>query len=223
MEKSVKLIECFDSFQGEGPDSGHAMIILRFKTCNRKCPWCDTAVKMRISMEAPYKLSDLQKRIKKSYSGLLITGGEPTVERHFDETVMLLNELTYPIANVESNGYKLYDLVMVVNKTKPVKFIYSPKIFNEQDLDDTLKTLESLSLFKNVYLKIVYENNPLMIEFLKILSTKYQGLQWDHRIWLMPEGVTRSDLIRNSEGVFDVCEKYKFNFSSRGHIIFGFV
>ena len=123
MEKSVKLIECFDSFQGEGPDSGHAMIILRFKTCNRKCPWCDTAVKMRISMEAPYKLSDLQKRIKKSYSGLLITGGEPTVERHFDETVILLNELTYPIANVESNGYKLYDLVMAVNETKPVKFM----------------------------------------------------------------------------------------------------
>ena len=61
MEKSVKLIENFVSWQGEGPDSGQAMIILRFKSCNLRCPWCDTAVKMRISAEAPHSLSDIQK------------------------------------------------------------------------------------------------------------------------------------------------------------------
>jgi len=223
MEKSVKLIENFVSWQGEGPDSGRSMIILRFKTCNLKCSWCDTSVKMRISAEAPHLLSDIQNTINDKKAGLLITGGEPTVARHFDETVMLLNELHYPVANVESNGHKLYDLVMAVDKTKPVKFMYSPKIFTEKDLDNALKTLESLSVFKNVYLKIVYENNSLLIEFLEILAKDYQGLQWDHRIWLMPEGITRSDLIRNAEGAFDACEKYKLNFSSRSHIIFGFV
>ena len=46
-DKSVKLIENFQSYQGEGPDMGQAMIILRFKTCNLKCVWCDTSVKMR--------------------------------------------------------------------------------------------------------------------------------------------------------------------------------
>jgi len=223
MSKKVKLIENFVSWQGEGPDSGRLMAILRFKTCNLKCPWCDTSVKMRISAEAPHELSDIQKTIDDKKVGLLITGGEPTVARHFDETVMLLNELNYPIANVESNGYKLYELVMAVDKTQPVKFIYSPKIFNRTDFNTALKNLESLSGFKNVYVKVVYEDSPLILEFLEILSKDYQGLQWDHRLWLMPKGITRADLIRNAEDVFDACERYKFNFSSRSHIMFGFV
>ena len=53
----IKLIENFLSFQGEGPDSGRIMMILRFKRCNRveagtPCYYCDTRVKMRISMQA---------------------------------------------------------------------------------------------------------------------------------------------------------------------------
>jgi hypothetical protein len=39
----------------------------------------------------------------------------------------------------------------------------------------------------------------------------------------MPEGVTRKDLIKNAPDVFDVCEKYNLSFSSRNHMIFGFI
>jgi organic radical activating enzyme len=223
MEKSVKLIENFVSWQGEGPDSGRAMIILRFKTCNLKCPWCDTSVKMRISAEAPHLLSDIQTQINESKAGLLITGGEPTVERHFNETVTLLNDLDYPVANVESNGYDLFKLIKEVPPSKPVKYIYSPKIFKDSDIETALGMVDLLSSFPQAYIKIVYERTPAMLSFLEQLSKKHEDLKWQHRIWLMPEGTTRSDLIRNAEGVFDACEKYKFNFSSRSHIIFGFV
>ena len=54
MDTEVRLIENFCSFQGEGPDVGRTMVILRFKTCNLNCPWCDTKVKMRASNEATY-------------------------------------------------------------------------------------------------------------------------------------------------------------------------
>ena len=64
MSKTVRLIENFVSWQGEGPDSGRTMIILRFKTCNLRCSWCDTSVKMRISAEAPYSLEDIQATIR---------------------------------------------------------------------------------------------------------------------------------------------------------------
>jgi len=45
MKEKVKLIEVFTSFQGEGPDTGRSMLILRFKRCNRtsegkSCPFC---------------------------------------------------------------------------------------------------------------------------------------------------------------------------------------
>jgi len=223
-EKYVKLIENFTSFQGEGPDCGQAMIILRFKTCNMKCPWCDTAVKMRICAEAPYRLSDIQETINKTRSGILVTGGEPTVDRHIDDAVTLLNELDYPIANVESNGYNLEELIRRSNKSRNIHFIFSPKIFNDKDFDPARNKTINLLDCDNVYIKIVYEDNELIREFCGWLSNTISNRsRYYDKIWLMPEGVTRADLIRNSEKVFDACEEYRFNFSTRSHIIYGFV
>jgi organic radical activating enzyme len=222
MEKNVKLIENFVSWQGEGPDSGQAMIILRFKTCKLKCPWCDTAVKMRISAEAPHLLADIQETVNERRAGLLITGGEPTVNRHFKECLSLLNELEYPIANVESNGYDLERLIQETDPTKNVKFIYSPKFFSRQDFEDAVERTEKLLNHPNLYIKVVYEDRDVVQAYLEWLSGVITEKE-SQKVWLMPEGVTRSDLIRNAEGVFDACEKYRFNFSSRSHIIFGFV
>ena len=220
--KEVKLIENFVSWQGEGPDSGQAMIILRFKTCNLKCPWCDTSVKMRISAEAPYKLEDIQKSIYENKAGILITGGEPTVPRHIDEAVELLNELDYPIANVESNGFQLGKLIGRVKHAINIRFIYSPKFFTHKDLDEQISLTRELLPYSNLYIKVVYEDKSIVHEYLDWLSSNIK-LDCARKVWLMPEGVTRADLIKNSEKVFNACEKYKFNFSSRDHIIFGFV
>ena len=221
--EEVRLIENFVSWQGEGPDSGQAMIILRFKTCNLKCPWCDTSVKMRISAEAPYKISDIQTSILDNKAGILITGGEPTVPRHFDEAVGLLNNLKYPIANVESNGLQLEELIQETEDSpNNIHFMYSPKFFTSVDLDLAFKKTESLLQYPNLFIKVVYEDRPMVEEYLTWLS-RIITIQQANKVWLMPEGVTRADLIRNSEAVFNVCEKYKFNFSSRSHIIFGFV
>jgi 7-carboxy-7-deazaguanine synthase len=221
-EKSVKLIENFQSYQGEGPDMGQAMIILRFKTCNLKCSWCDTSVKMRISAEAPHKLSDIQQVINETRSGLLITGGEPTVPKHIDDALRLLNLLDYPIANVESNGYNLEKLILGAAGSKNIHYMFSPKIFSEEDYDWAVEKTTSLLDFDRVYIKLVYEDNPLVKDFCEWLSGKLR-LSQSHKVWLMPEGTTRVDLIRNSALVFDACEKYRFNFSSRSHIIYGFV
>jgi len=224
MEKEVKLIENFVSWQGECCDSGRTMIILRFKTCNRSCSWCDTSVKMRVSAEASYKLTDIQETIFQRAAGLLITGGEPTVPKHFDEALMLLNELTYPIANVESNGFQLDELIKATDPEKPIKFMYSPKIFGANDGASARETLEKLSQYKNLYVKMVYEpDNKYFMDFLYYMVDTYKELIDNQRVWLMPMGTNRPDLIKNAGPVFDVCEKYNFNFSSRSHIIFGFV
>lgn len=222
-DKTVKLIENFVSWQGEGPDSGRTMIILRFKTCNLNCPWCDTSVKMRISAEASYQLSDIQQTINEKNAGLLVTGGEPTVPRHFDECVSILNDLVYPVANVETNGYKLLDLIGAVDKTKPVKFIYSPKMFTLDDVKSAIILTQNIFKYDNVHVKVVYQKSTFIDTYLRYLKNNLPALAWNHRLWLMPEGTNRSDLIRNAGPVFDACEKYGAGFSSRGHIIFGFV
>lgn len=225
MEKTSKvahLIENFVSWQGEGPDSGRTMIILRFKTCNLKCPWCDTQVKMRVSAEAPYRLSDIQKTIDERKAGILVTGGEPTVPKHFDEAASLLNNLNYPVANVESNGFKLYEFIQEVDPKKPVKFMYSPKIFKSDDFKLAKKTAEKIVGHHAVYIKVVWDGNVHTKAFLAWLATQ-DDLLSQHRVWVMPQGVTRAELIKNSEETFDICETFRMCFSSRSHLIFGFV
>jgi organic radical activating enzyme len=221
-EKVAHLIENFVSWQGEGPDSGRTMIILRFKTCNLKCPWCDTRVKMRVSAEAPHKLSDIQQVINERKAGILVTGGEPTVPRHFDEAASLLNDLNYPVANVESNGFRLYDFIGAVEPTKPVKFIFSPKIFTSDDFKLAKDTVNKIAGHHAVYVKVVWDGGTHTKVFLEWLATQDDLLE-QHRVWVMPEGVTRAELIKNSEETFDICEEYRMCFSSRSHIIFGFV
>lgn len=223
MDRTVKLIENFVTWQGEGPDSGKSMIILRFKTCNLKCPWCDTSVKMRITAESEHRMVDIQKTIEKKSCGILITGGEPTVDRHYNDTLSLLNGLLYPIANVESNGYNLYKLITETIPSKNVNFIYSPKIFSKEDMEEALKMTDLIYLHKNVHIKIVWDGGGLIENFIEKIFLAYPNLNWEQRIWLMPEGVTKKELLSNAPEVFDICEKYNLNFSSRNHIMFGFV
>ena len=228
MENSVKLIENFCSFQGEGPDSGRRMIILRFKTCNRSCSFCDTKLKMRITEEGVFYLKDIQDSIYEHQAGILVTGGEPTVDRHFDECVTLLNNLIYPLANVETNGYRLEDLIKSVILSKPVHYIFSPKIFSDNDYDFAIELVKKFIRNPNVFYKVVYENNRILNDFLGEVNTILSldsSTQFLHsqKVWIMPEGATRDDLIKNSGPVFDICEKYNFSFSSRNHIIYGFI
>ena len=192
--KSVKLIENFLTWQGEGPDAGRRMIILRFKTCNLKCSWCDTLVKMRISAESTHLLTDIQNTIWEQRAGILITGGEPTVKKHFKEAQMLLEELDYPIANVESNGYDLRELILSTQTTKPVKYIYSPKIFTDTDLKEAMKLASSL-VDLGVYFKIVWENG-FTDAFCQWLSNEVKATYAEERVFCSNNAIrSRSDII----------------------------
>lgn len=220
----VKLIECINTFQAEGPDSGKRMLICRFKYCNRVCPWCDTLVKMRVEQEGNYDLTELQTILDKEKTGLLITGGEPTLDTkphsQFESTALMLNELNYPIANVETNGYALQELIPQVKRHKYVRYIYSPKFFKDSELAAVKSDVENYLNVGNVCLKIVCEDTSNMVDFLEHLN----DIGFDNsRIYLMPQGKTRDELLRNSPIVFDMAEEYKFNFSSRQHIIYDFV
>jgi organic radical activating enzyme len=223
----VKLIEVIRTWQGEGPDTGRGMVILRFKYCNLSCKWCDTRVKMRILPEGEYSIPMIQEMITENKCGLMITGGEPTIERHFNECLYLLNTLAYPLANVESNGFKLEELILQTDKTKNIKFIYSPKIFDSKDCTKALEKARTLLSKKNVILKLVYEDNAYINSFCKDLSSLISSDKNiddpTSKVWLMPEGSTRQDLLRNAPAVFDAAEHFKFNFTSRTHIMYSFV
>lgn len=217
--ETVKLIECINTWQGEGVDTGQRMLLCRFKFCNRHCSWCDTMVKMRALQEAEFTLPKLQEIIDEEKTGLMITGGEPTFSGQLVQTISMLNNLEYPIANVETNGLALLELIKEVNPNKNVHYSYSPKLFNDDDIEDSLELCKKLVDNPNVFLKIVYGYEKLTIEFIEDVIKFFPT----NRIYLMPLGKSKEEMFSNAPSVFDAAEKYKTNISSRIHLVYDFV
>jgi len=216
----MKTIESFVTWQGEGVDTGQRMLILRFKKCNRKCLWCDTAVKMRTSMETEITLESIQEIVNNEKCGIMVTGGEPTYQDNLKETVGIINKIDCSIFNVETNGFDLESLIKQVNPGKNVNYSLSPKLFKSDDLSFYIDLINKIENQKNVYIKLVYEERDLVIKFLEYLKR----IEFDNnRIFLMPEGAIKEEILKHAPIVFDAAEKYKVNFSSREHIIYGFV
>ncbi len=222
--ESVKLIECINTWQGEGPDMGQRMLLLRFKHCNLNCSWCDTKVKMRALQEATYDLENIQNIINNEKCGLMITGGEPTFKPHIEDTLKLLRILRYNVANIETNGFRIQELIQrLATVTQKVRFIYSPKVYTMDEFEKEKNVVNNVFKNTNVYIKYVIGkediNSAPVIEFLKFITS----FDYNNRIFLMPKGETKDELMESAPTVFDLAEEYKVNFSSRSHIIYDFV
>ena len=95
-----KLVEIFESLQGEGRNTGRPCVFVRFAGCNLACPWCDTDVGERFSMTLDELLNEIATYKAKT---VVLTGGEPTLLDGAPELVAALKKLGYYIA-VETNA-----------------------------------------------------------------------------------------------------------------------
>ena len=95
-----KLVEIFESLQGEGRNTGRPCVFVRFAGCNLACPWCDTDVGERFSMTLEELLAEIATYKAKT---VVLTGGEPTLLDGAPELVAALKNLGYYIA-VETNA-----------------------------------------------------------------------------------------------------------------------
>lgn len=216
--EKVKLIECLNSWQGE-LDIGFRMLLCRFKYCNMNCDFCDTKIKLRKLAETEISLKQLQNIITEEKVGAMITGGEPTIDRHFDDTLKILNNLNYPLANVETNGYNLLELIKQADPTKNIHYMYSPKMFNEKQWEDAIELSKKLIKYNNVYLKVIAQEDEYTEDFLKHITRVFPT----DRIYLMPLGETKEIILKNASLMFDLADKYKTNVTSRMHLIYDFI
>jgi organic radical activating enzyme len=220
MSNIIKTIENFVTWQGEGTDAGKRLLIIRFKQCSRCCPWCDTQVRMRNSIETQITLDEIQKIVNDEKCGIMITGGSPTFGENLQSSINIINNVDCKIFNLETNGYNLIGLIDKVDSDKNIIYSLSPKLFSEEDYSFYIELIPKIIKNEKVYIKLVYEERDLVIRFLDYL----QVIGFDNqRIYLMPEGINREQILEHAPKVFDAAEKYKTNFSSREHIIYGFV
>lgn len=95
-----RLVEMFESLQGEGRNTGRPCVFVRFAGCNLACPWCDTDVRERFSMTLDELLAEIASYKAKT---VVLTGGEPTLIEGAPELIAALKAAGYFIA-VETNA-----------------------------------------------------------------------------------------------------------------------
>ncbi len=127
----ARIVEVFETIQGEGIFAGVSMVLVRFQGCNLNCTYCDTPEAKnpvpyaliescwgKRSVANPISVDELIDLIVEGFStakNVLITGGEPLVQKeaaarlgkglkHFGFTVHLETNAT-----IEVDGKTLLD------------------------------------------------------------------------------------------------------------------
>jgi len=226
-KKNLELIEVANTWQGEGPQTGRQMLIVRFKHCNRKCEFCDTWIKMKTSVAGSYSIDDINNALKKT-KALMITGGEPTLQteniNNLENTCRMIQYCDYQLVNVETNGYAIDALIMEINKmvtssSSKINIIYSPKIFTENDYKVEINKIYSVISNPMVYVKIVADKNKWCEKFIREIGNHHDR----NKIYLMPLGVTVDEIASNWTYCVDLADELNLNISTRMHIVNNFV
>lgn len=207
----MKLLisEIFESIQGEGANMGRPSVFVRLGGCNLKCRWCDSRFTWdpKVADNKVATLSDVVREIKKHKAKhLVITGGEPMLQQ--DKIKSLLKALPGYTVEIETNGSidsEITELVEQIN--------CSPKLKNSDNKSYPLRLKPSN---KKVLYKFVVQKKSDLKEISEYVR-KYKIPK--KRVYLMPEGVKKTDIERRSKWLIDECSKEGYNFTTRLHIL----
>lgn len=170
-EPTYRIVEIFETLQGEGYNTGMPSVFIRFGKCNLACHWCDT----NYNQFLPMNLSEIMNKVHQfTAKNIIITGGEPTIQPQLE---ILLNQLKsegYFIA-IETNGLKDVPAQIDYVATSP-KRLYADayekrclktadevRIVVDDDVFDFCEQIEQKIVAKRYYLSPCEQNGEMNI------------------------------------------------------------
>ena len=103
---SFKVVEIFESINGEGMRAGELAVFVRMKGCNLSCNYCDTMWANKPDCEFEEMTADqIVDRVKKSgIKNVTLTGGEPLLQKDADKLLEAFSSEKDIRVEVETNG-----------------------------------------------------------------------------------------------------------------------
>ena len=103
---SFKVIEIFESINGEGMRAGELAVFVRMKGCNLSCNYCDTMWANKPDCEfAEMTAEQIVDRVKKSgIKNVTLTGGEPLLQKDADKLLEEFSSEKDIRVEIETNG-----------------------------------------------------------------------------------------------------------------------
>lgn len=95
----MKVVEIFESMQGEGFWQGVYCTFVRFAGCNLSCSFCDEHTKYVQAKDVD--INDIIASCKQMH--VVLTGGEPTIQPDLGRLIRLLQKKGYMV-HIETNG-----------------------------------------------------------------------------------------------------------------------
>ena len=216
-----------DTIQGEGVYAGHPATFIRLQGCVLNCSWCDT--KQVWPYGNPYSFDDIIRMLllfKEKYRNgsqhIVLTGGSPLKQQ--TQLVAFLIRLR------EVLGFK--PIIQVENEAviQPrVDFMDQVDIWNNSPKLSNSGMRKEVRLIPDV-LKIMNNNSMLQAEsWFKFVIREWKD--WDeieqdflpyihrHKIILMPEGQTQSELDKVREQVIKIAVRVGVRYCDRLHVV----
>lgn len=221
------ISEIFYTFQGEGKRLGRPSIFIRSSTCNLRCKWgntlCDTWYTSWKPEGKGWSVQQIMDEIKQwPCKEVVITGGEPFLQNDLEPLCRRLKEEGYYIT-IETNG-------TIFKNVKVDLLSISPKLESSTPGEDTpierkmheerrLAWLNNFVQFDDLYgdcqVKFVVDKPEDIVEIEQLVRSA--SLK-DRIMWLMPQGITREELLERSVWIIEECKKRGWNFTPREHI-----
>ena len=103
----MKIIEIFDSIDGEGLRTGQLVSFIRTAGCNLRCSYCDTLYSL-FGEDEPCEYTEMSvdeviSKINPKFGRVTLTGGEPLISPEALELVNKLCNMGIEV-NIETNG-----------------------------------------------------------------------------------------------------------------------
>ncbi|MBS3900457.1 MAG: 7-carboxy-7-deazaguanine synthase QueE [Dethiobacter sp.] len=135
----MRVVEVFNSIQGEGAYTGHAASFVRLAGCNLRCHWCDTKESWELS--AGYELETIEIANRCQRQIVILTGGEPLLQ-DISPLVSLLHDRGQQV-HLETNGtLPLPDGINIDWVTVSPKFL-SGYILKPQKVDEVKLVMDN--------------------------------------------------------------------------------
>jgi 7-carboxy-7-deazaguanine synthase len=214
--------EIFYSLQGEGFLAGVPSVLIRLAGCPLRCRWCDTKYAWDQTAGTSYSTEKIVSTLEQWPSRfVVITGGEPMINPELPQLVQELKasgkHITIETAGIAFVPDMPCDLMSI-----------SPKLSNSTPDDPELAAIHEDSRLDVAVLRELIDNYEYQLKFVVDSEADLPEIQQtideignvdSEKVMLMPQAVTRDELLAKSPMVAELCKKTGFAFCQRLQVL----
>ncbi len=208
MAAKARIIEIFNSVQGEAKYVGVQQVFVRLAGCNLNCSWCDSTHARCFNPAGSVEMEplDLWEKIDLLWRGshsVSFTGGEPLLHVEFLKEIFEIVKVYKRVIYLETNGTLPEAFKEVVDDVDILSMdIKLPSSTGAKGYWDEHVEFLRLAWGKDVFIKTVITNETIMDDLIKAVEIISKG-DPSMSLFLQP------NYFEINKGVVDKCREFQ--------------